>query len=163
MSYYIDRAVIREVSQSAQQDKAFVVFNVPKHMLIREVPVMESDEKGFWRPVNPPKFKEAPVEGVEWSQDGKKHFIFYTMYNEAKDRLAALDRYINSTFPRDVVLPTRSSVGEDDSRRARPKAESELPQVQLPRDPSKDAPTEAETIKKALEDAAKKREAAAKA
>jgi hypothetical protein len=73
------------------------------------------------------------LPGIEKSQTGDGAFVFFTDLGEAKDRLAAIDRYIRSVLPPMASIPRRvpySSIPK--SFTAGPRSLDTIPRVELP-------------------------------
>lgn len=110
------------IKESHGVDKVFIVDNLPKDLLYRKVlklmvdytnpqqnlvPAFELDEKGRKIPTH--EMTEELQPGVEKSQNGDDSYVFYMEYNEAKERLATIDRYIEKTLPQSERIPERVS------------------------------------------------------
>jgi len=110
----LKKVLIKEVDGSNVGDKVFYIENLPKSFLYRKerkqiidytdqqnrqryVPDFVVNERGH--KVNTNAMVDTLLPGIEVSQTGDEAYCFFTMYNEAKDRLADIDRYIQQVMP----------------------------------------------------------------
>lgn len=126
--------IIKEVSEFGGVDKVFIVENLPKKFLVQEVAEKKNVRigKGDVEEVPTGKMIEVPLARIERNaKDGS--FVFFTEYNEARERLADIDRYIETSTPRDQRVPKRVPNSTDlSSTRAYPLQKEEMPRVSLP-------------------------------
>lgn len=126
--------IIKEVSENAAPDKVFIVENLPKKFLLKEMAETKNVRisKGNVDEVPTGRVIEVPHDGIEYhSRDGS--YVFYVGLNAAKDRLEEIDRYIEATFPKDQRLPKRIYNSSDlSSTRAYPLMKEDMPRVVLP-------------------------------
>lgn len=119
---YLKKVLIKEVDGSKEGDKVFYVENLPKSLLYKKekkqiidyldpqnrqryVPDFVADEQGRKRPTN--AMVDVLHAGIEMSQNDDQAYCFFTHYNEAKDRLRAIDQYIQNTVPVYDRVPKR--------------------------------------------------------
>lgn len=110
------------IKEAAGVDKVFIVDNLPKDLLYHKelkliidhttpqqnlVPEFTLDEKG--RKIPTGALAEVLRPGIELSQTGDGAYVFHTDYNEAAERLAAIDRYIEKVVPQAERVPERVS------------------------------------------------------
>jgi len=103
--------LIKEVSGHKNGDKVVYLDNIPKSLLYRRAKKMIVDpydtnqrvvpeyEMQDGRKVPTNAMVDELLPGIELSQSGDGSLIFFTIYNEAKERLADLDRYIKNNVP----------------------------------------------------------------
>ncbi len=103
--------LIKEVDGHKNGDKVVYVDNIPKNLLYRQTKKMFIDpndpqqkivpeykiDNGHKVPTN--AVVDELLPGIETSPTGDKAFVFFTNYNEAKARLADIDRYIRNNVP----------------------------------------------------------------
>ncbi len=105
--------LIKEVTGSNKGDLVVYIDNLPKNLLYRQT------KKMFIDPFDPkqnivPEFRitedgrrgpptnamvDELLPGIETSPTGDKAFVFFINYNEAKARLADIDRYVRNNVP----------------------------------------------------------------
>lgn len=83
----IDKKVLIKEVVPGRQDSIYAVKNLPASILF--------DQGG------------RLLDGVEKSQTGDGAFVFHVASRQGKDRLATVDRYIDSVWPRTKQLPKR--------------------------------------------------------
>lgn len=108
------KVLIKEIDGSKEGDKVFYVENLPKSFLYRKerkqiidytdtqnrqryVPDFVVNDRGH--KVNTNAMTDVLLPGIEMSQTNDEAYCFFTQYNEAKDRLADIDRYIQQVVP----------------------------------------------------------------
>lgn len=118
----LKRVLIKEVDGSRQGDKVFYVENLPKSLLYkrerkqiidytdpqnrqRMVPDFVVDDSGRKRFTN--AMEDVLLPGIEMSQTSDGAYCFFTQYNEAKNRLADIDRYVHQAVPVSERVPQR--------------------------------------------------------
>src|SRR5688572_6086434 len=109
---YIKEALIKEVT-GVSHDLVFIVENLPKHLLFHKGPKMvpKVDDKGYGTGdliTVQGEFVDTLNGGIQYSQTGDGGFVFDTNHGEAIDALKDIDRYIESSFPRDQRIPKRA-------------------------------------------------------
>lgn len=137
---YLDEVLIKAVTD-AGIDMVYIVRNLPKRLLYREVPkmVQRLDRDGYsdgTLTVDPSGEKvEDLLEGLEPSQTDDGSILFYLGREPGKFALEAIDQYIAGTLPRDVAIPKRVPypMTPGDSR-SNPKPKSMIPAIDLPKD-----------------------------
>lgn len=107
----LKNVLIKEVNGSNKGDMVVYVDNLPKNLLYRQTKKMFIDPNDPQQKIVPEyeivdghrKQTNATVEellpGIETSPTGDKAFVFFINYNEAKARLADIDRYIRNNVP----------------------------------------------------------------
>lgn len=108
------------IKEASGIDKVILVDNLPKSLLYKKdikmvidystpyqhlVPAYELDGKG--NRINTGELVEVLKEGIERSQTGDGAFVFNVNYNESKQRLQELDRYIAMSVPQADRIPER--------------------------------------------------------
>lgn len=156
---YLKKVLIKEVDGSKMGDKVFYVENLPKSLLYRKekkqiidytdpqqriVPDFVVDENtGRKRYTNATEDKLLP--GIEFSQTGDEAYCFFTQMNEARERLADIDRYIQQTVPVYDRVPKRVYYAmQPGTMSSGPIALSAIPSVELPEPASPPAQAEQE-------------------
>lgn len=152
---YLKNVLIKEADGI---DYVFIVDNLPKELLTRPAKKLVFVPRGAidYDPQFPKQVEAyvlrsefAPDEprnrrltgemvdellpGIEKSQTDDGAYVFFTIYGEARDRLAAIDRYIRSVLPPMAQVPRRvpySSVPK--SFIAPPRSLDTIPRVVLP-------------------------------
>jgi len=106
---FLTNVLIKEVDGAV--DKVVYVDNLPKDFLYRRVKKMMIDpydpqqrivpeyEMVDGRKVPTNAMTEELLPGVEISPTGDEAYVFFTAYNEAKQRLGDIDRYIKANVP----------------------------------------------------------------
>lgn len=103
--------LIKECNGSSKGDMVVYIDNLPKNLLYQKVKKMIIDP-------NDPQQRMVPeyviqdgrkvftgamtdelLPGIEESRNGDESYVFFTQYNEAKDRLADIDRYVRNNVP----------------------------------------------------------------
>lgn len=107
----LKNVLIKEVDGHKNGDKVVYVDNLPKSLLYRLTKKMFIDpydpqqkivpeyEMRDGRKVPTNAMVDELLPGIETSPTGDKAFVFFTNYNEAKARLADIDRYIRNNVP----------------------------------------------------------------
>lgn len=155
---YLKDVLIKEVRG---HDYVFIVSHLPKSLIFEEVEKMVSVPKGAidydrTEPKIVPAYilrdEDAPdeprnrrqtheksdelLEGIELALNGDGGFVFHTEYNGAKDRLAAIDSYIQTAVKAVSALaqaPRRVKYSsQEGSFMAPPKPTHLIPRVELP-------------------------------
>lgn len=107
----LKNVLIKEVTGGKNGDLVVYVDNLPKSFLYRQTKKMFIDPNdpqqkivpeyevvdGRRKPTN--AMVDELLPGIETSPTGDKAFVFFTNYNEAKARLADIDRYIKNNVP----------------------------------------------------------------
>lgn len=157
---YLKKVLIKEVDGSKMGDKVFYVENLPKSLLYRKekkqiidytdpqnrqnyVPDFILNDAG--RKIPTGATVDALLPGIELSQTGDEALCFFTQMNEARERLAAIDRYIQQTVPVYDRVPQRIHYAmQPGTMSSGPIALSAIPSVVLPEPAS--PPANAEQI-----------------
>ena len=107
----LKNVLIKEVDGHNNGDMVVYVDNLPKSLLYRQTKKMfidpaDSQQKivpeyemvnGRRTPTN--AMVDELLPGIETSPTGDKAFVFFTNYNEAKARLADIDRHVRNNVP----------------------------------------------------------------
>lgn len=105
----LKNVLIKEVNGAS--DKVAYVDNLPKDLLYARTKKMVIDPYDPQQRIVPEYSmvdgRKVPTNamvdelhaGIEKSPTGDEAFCFFTVYNEAKERLAAIDRYIRNNVP----------------------------------------------------------------
>ncbi len=103
--------LIKEVNGSKNGDMVVYVDNLPKSLLYRQTKKMFIDPADAQQKIVPEyeivdgrrtptnAMVDELLPGIETSPTGDKAYVFFTNYNEAKARLADIDRYIKNNVP----------------------------------------------------------------
>lgn len=136
------------IKESAGFDRVMIIDNLPKSLLYKRVkkmiidytdpqgrqnlvPDFEVMDNGVKRRTNATEDQLLP--GIERSDSGDNAYVFYTDYNEARERLAAIDRYIASVVPVAERLPERVNyAAQPGLMSSAPLARHQIPRVVLP-------------------------------
>lgn len=136
------------IKEASGNDKVFIVDNLPKSFLYRKelklmidytdvrqqqnlVPAFEVDERG--RKIPTKEQVDTLLPGIELGINEENCFVFSTDYNEAKERLAAIDRYIEKVVPNADRIPERVSyAAQRGLMSSAPLARHLIPRVVLP-------------------------------
>lgn len=134
----LDEVFIKEQSDT-KSDRVFIVKNLPKKFIYRQVPKMvcRVDRDGYSDGVMIPDPKgemvEGFIEGVELSQCGDGAIVFPTKHAHVREALKVIDAYIAGTLPRDVIIPSRVPYALDPTHMmSQPKPKSLIPVIELP-------------------------------
>lgn len=115
----LKNVLIKEVTGHRTGDKVFYVDNLPKSLLYHRVRKMVIDPYDQQQRIVPEyelidgqKVKtnamtDELLPGIEMSPTGDGAYVFFTNYNEAKARLADIDRHIKGTVPVAERVPER--------------------------------------------------------
>ncbi len=138
MEELLNEVFIKELHESGI-DQVFYVQNLPKRLIYRQVPKMiqRIDRDGYTDGslVVDPKggMEDGLLDGLDHSQSGDGSIVFPMNRETAKNALAAIDKYIAGTLPRDVVIPARVAYPQDPTNsRSLPKGRNNIPTVELP-------------------------------
>lgn len=108
----LNSVLIKEANGSKQGDFVIFIDNLPKNLLYRRVKKLIIDpydqqqklvpeyvlsENGKKIPTN--AFVDELLPGIEMSPTGDGAYVFFTQYNEAKERLKEIDRYVQMNVP----------------------------------------------------------------
>lgn len=152
---YLKNILIKEAIGA---DKVFIVDNLPKSLLYETVQKMvlvptHAVDYSRYEPKEVKAYiirdEEMPDEprnrkltgemtdqllpGIEKSMTGDNGFVFHMEFNEAKERLKAIDAYIRQTLPPLAQVPSRISyAAQAGSFSSPPKPLNQLPRVVLP-------------------------------
>lgn len=134
------------IKDSAGQDKVFIIDNLPKSFLYHKgkkmmidytepgqklIPAFEVLDNGKKRYTG--EVEDQLLPGIEISDSGDGAFVFYTDYNEARQRLAAIDRYIAANVPvAERVAERVSYAAQPGLMSSAPLARHLIPRVVLP-------------------------------
>lgn len=136
------------IKDSAGLDKVFIVDNLPARLLYRKakrmmidytdsmnrqllVPAFEVTEKGTKRQTN--ELVDELLPGIERSDNGDGSYVFNTDYNESRNALNAIDRYIASAVPAVERIPERVNyAAQPGNPNSAPLARHLIPRVVLP-------------------------------
>ncbi len=103
--------LIKEVNGSKNGDMVVYVDNLPKSLLYRQTKKMFIDPADAQQKIVPEyeiidgrrtptnAMVDELLPGIETSPTGDKAYVFFINYNEAKARLADIDRYIKNNVP----------------------------------------------------------------
>ena len=135
----IEEVMIKEMTNSGI-DMVYIVRNLPKRLLYREVPkmVQRVDRDGYCDgtmiPDRSGEIVEDLLEGLEVSRNGDGSIVFYTKREIGRSHLEAIDQYIAGTLPRDVVIPKRVPYpAQPGDPRSNPKPKHLIPAIDLPK------------------------------
>ncbi len=108
----LNSVLIKEANGSKNGDMVVYIDNLPKNLIYRRTKKMVIDpydpkqmivpeyvlsESGKKIPTN--AFVDELLPGIEMSPTGDGALVFFTQYNEAKQRLMDIDRYIKMNVP----------------------------------------------------------------
>lgn len=134
------------IKESIGTDKVFIIDNLPKELIYRKalkmmvdytnpqqnlVPAFEMDEKG--RKIPTREQVDELLPGIEKSHNEENCFVFFTDLNEAKERLASIDRYLEASLPQLERIPVRVNyAAQRGLSNSQPIPYSSIPRVVLP-------------------------------
>ncbi len=107
----LKNVLIKEVDGHKNGDKVVYIDNLPKSLLYRRTKKMFIDPSDPQQKIVPEyemvNGRRTPTNamvdellpGIETSPTGDKAFVFFTNYNEAKARLADIDRHVRNNVP----------------------------------------------------------------
>ena len=107
----LKNVLIKEVTGHRNGDLVVYIDNLPKSLLYRSVRKMVIDpydaqqrivpeyEMKDGRKVMTNAMMDELLPGIEKSPTGDDAFVFFINYNEAKDRLADIDRHVRNSVP----------------------------------------------------------------
>lgn len=119
-------------------DLVFVVSELPRSLFYtkawKKVPKMDRDGYPTGNLISSRTEKILGLKpGIKFSQTGDKGFVFDSMSNEGRERLAELDRFIFDTLPPNATIPHREAYcREPGNMTSPPRAKHELPRVEMP-------------------------------
>lgn len=135
----LDEVFIKEVNDLGT-DKVIIVRNLPKKLIYQEVRkmVQRVDRDGYSDgtlvPAPNGAMVEVLLEGLELSRNGDGSIVFNTKREPGRIALAAVDKYIQGTLPRDVLVPERVAYPmQEGDLRAMPKPKHMIPAIDLPK------------------------------
>lgn len=135
---YLDEVFVKAVTETGI-DMVFIVRNLPKKLIYREVPkmVQRVDRDGYSDGAQVPdpsgEKMEDLLDGLEHSQNDEA-ILFYVTREPGKFALQAIDRYIAGTLPRDVAIPLRVPYPmQPGDPRSMPKPKHLIPAIDLPK------------------------------
>ncbi len=109
----LSNILLKEVDGSRMGDKVVFVDNLPKNLLFQRVkkqvidqhdPIRQQRMVPAYEMVNGNRiltneFVDELLPGIEKSPTGDDAFVFFTAFNEAKERLKAIDHYLRASVP----------------------------------------------------------------
>lgn len=135
--------LIKEVAGAT--DKVAYIDNLPKKFLYQRVRKMIVDPYDPQQRVVPEyqlvdgkkvptnAFVDEILPGIERSQTGDDAYVFFTVYNEAKAKLAAIDHYIKMSMPIAERIQERIPLAlQPGLMSSGPRPLSDIPHVVLP-------------------------------
>lgn len=134
---YVKEVLIKEMTPQGV-DKVFVVRNLPKHLLYREVPVTVTryDRDGYTDGTQVPDPSGAKKEDLLDGLEIHKHdgaICFPVKRQHVREALDNIDRYIDRMFPRDVKPAGRIPYAErPGDMRSNPLPRHRIPVVDVP-------------------------------
>lgn len=150
----LKNVLIKEVDGRRDGDKVFIIDNLPKSLLYKTVKKTMID---YTNPqqnivacftmkdghkVETGETADELLPGIEHSQTGDEAYVFFISLNEAKMRLAEIDRFIQNNMPVAervaMRIPYSSQPGV---MTASPRPLSQIPRVSLPEPVSPPAKT----------------------
>jgi hypothetical protein len=173
---YLDEVFIKAMVDSGI-DQVLIVKNLPKHLIYTWAPaqIPRYDRDGYTdgTMMSDPSGKMIEVlkEGLSYSQTKDRSIVFNCGLESGKLALAAITRYIETSLPRDVVVPKMVPYPIDPSdTRSAARNREDIPVVELPKDSKEEVSQVSPATKVAPESpslisdtSAKRREALAKA
>jgi len=145
---YLEKVLIKEVDGSKEGDKVFYIENLPKSLLYRKerkqiidytdpqnrqryVPDFVLNERG--QKINTNAMVDVLLPGIEMSQTKDGAYCFFTQYNEAKEKLGAIDRHIQQVVPVSERVARRIPYAmQPGTMSSGPIALTDIPSVVLP-------------------------------